>query len=114
MMTNARGKDNLITALHLQPLFKSAPLECNGAKSQSTAHAAPANDQSQKRETGQFRNFSVLLQELGVDTSAAPTGSINQNAIATARATAKIADWMTYLPKDCVKAMVNNGWHWST
>jgi hypothetical protein len=77
MMTNARGKDDLITALHLQPLFKSAPLECDGAKSQSTAHAAPANDHSQKRETGHSRNLSVLLQELGVDTSAAATGCID-------------------------------------
>jgi len=93
MMTNARGQDHLITALRLQTLFKSA---------------------QQNRETGQSRNLSVLLQTLGADTSAAATGSINQNAIATARATAKIADWMTYLPKDCVKAMVNNGWHWST
>lgn len=49
-----------------------------------------------------------------VDARAAATGCIDQNAIATARATAKIADWMTYLPKDCVKAMVDNGWHWST
>ena len=114
MMTNARGQDNLITALHLQTLFKSAQLDCEGAKGQRSAHAASGNNQSQNRETGQSRNLSVLLHELGVDTCAAPTGSINQNAIATARATAKIADWMTYLPKDCVKAMVNNGWHSST
>ena len=25
-----------------------------------------------------------------------------------------ISDWMAYLPMSCVKAMVNDGWHWST
>jgi hypothetical protein len=29
----------------------------------------------------------------------------------TARAVAHIAEWSTYLPKDCVDAMVRGGWH---
>ena len=29
----------------------------------------------------------------------------------TARAVANIAEWSTYLPKDCVAAMVRDGWH---
>jgi hypothetical protein len=29
----------------------------------------------------------------------------------TARATANIAEWSTYLPKDCVEAMIRDGWH---
>jgi hypothetical protein len=29
----------------------------------------------------------------------------------TARAAANIAEWSTYLPKDCVAAMIRDGWH---
>ena len=29
----------------------------------------------------------------------------------TARAVANIAEWSTYLPKDCVAAMIRDGWH---
>jgi hypothetical protein len=31
-----------------------------------------------------------------------------------ARANANIDAWQTYLPKDCVDAMINDGWHWTT
>jgi hypothetical protein len=29
----------------------------------------------------------------------------------TARAVANIAEWSTYLPTDCVAAMIRDGWH---
>ena len=29
----------------------------------------------------------------------------------TARAVANIAEWSTYLPRDCVDAMIKDGWH---
>jgi hypothetical protein len=29
----------------------------------------------------------------------------------TARAVANIAEWSTYLPKNCVAAMIRDGWH---
>jgi hypothetical protein len=29
----------------------------------------------------------------------------------TARAVANIAEWSTYLPKDCIAAMIRDGWH---
>jgi hypothetical protein len=37
--------------------------------------------------------------------------SIRRNDATISRAAEIIADWMTYLPEDCVKAMVNDGWH---
>jgi hypothetical protein len=40
--------------------------------------------------------------------------SIKRSGATIARAAAIIADWMTYLPEGCVKAMVRDGWHWST
>ena len=35
--------------------------------------------------------------------------SIRRNNATVSRAAANIAEWMTYLPEDCVKAMVNDG-----
>jgi hypothetical protein len=32
-------------------------------------------------------------------------------AALTARAVANIAEWSTYLPKNCVAAMIRDGWH---
>jgi hypothetical protein len=33
---------------------------------------------------------------------------------ASLRAAANVATWRTYLPEDCVAAMMNDGWHLST
>jgi len=38
----------------------------------------------------------------------APRASVD---LLTARAVAHIAEWSTYLPKDCVAAMIRDGWH---
>jgi len=35
-------------------------------------------------------------------------------ALEMARAAANIAAWRSYLPEDCVNAMINDGWQWST
>jgi hypothetical protein len=34
--------------------------------------------------------------------------------IAILRAARNVAEWRTYLPEDCVAAMINDGWHWTT
>jgi hypothetical protein len=34
--------------------------------------------------------------------------------IATLRAARNVAEWRAYLPEDCVEAMINGGWHWTT
>jgi hypothetical protein len=36
------------------------------------------------------------------------------DSAAAARAAANIADWRGYLPEECVKAMIRDGWHLST
>jgi hypothetical protein len=36
------------------------------------------------------------------------------DAAAAARAVVNIATWRGYLPEDCVKAMIRDGWHLST
>jgi hypothetical protein len=66
-----------------------------------------------EREVGDSTRLVALLKGLGVG-SDVTEASIKRNGATVARAAAIIADWMTYLPEDCVKAIVSDGWHWST
>jgi hypothetical protein len=52
--------------------------------------------------SGKSAGESVLISEL------APRASVDP---LTARGVANIAEWSTYLPKDCVAAMIRDGWH---
>jgi len=44
----------------------------------------------------------------------AGAASIKPSVDDIARAHAKIDAWQAYLPKSCVDAMINDGWHWTT
>lgn len=49
-----------------------------------------------------------------VRSSVAMNGSVNRDGDAMARAAENVARWNLYLPEECVRAMMNAGWHWST
>lgn len=55
-----------------------------------------------------------LLQQMDIQPSATATECFAHVDGATARAVASIEDWISYLPADCVRAMILDGWHWST
>jgi hypothetical protein len=107
MLGNARWQRHLVTTLHLEPLIKS---EHQGG---GAANAHPWMHRSTKRETGSSRRLLSPLDSLGVGTNVVEA-PIKRNDATVARAAAIIAEWMTYLPQDCVKTMVREGWHWST
>jgi hypothetical protein len=65
------------------------------------------------REVGGSSRLVALLRGLGVGSDVVEA-SIRRNDAIVARAAELIAEWTTYLPEDCVKAMVSDGWHWST
>jgi hypothetical protein len=66
-----------------------------------------------ERDIDDSHRLSELLKHLGICADVVEA-SLKRKDAAIARAAAIIADWMTYLPEDCVKAMVRDGWHWST
>jgi hypothetical protein len=66
-----------------------------------------------EREVGDSTRLVALLKGLGVGSDVVEA-SIKLNGATIARAAAIIAEWITYLPEGCVKAMVRDGWHWST
>jgi hypothetical protein len=57
--------------------------------------------------------LAALLDSLGVGVGTPTASRPGSDSAASARAAAAIVDWMTYLPRDCVRAMVMDGWHWS-
>jgi len=56
--------------------------------------------------------LAQVLQRLGANTS--PNDCVGRTDAAMARATESIAGWLSYLPVQCVRTMVKDGWHWST
>jgi len=108
-MSHAQQPIDLDAVLRLQSLFKAAQLigaskqPCSERESGSTRDAADAARQRLHELTKAF--------DLAAGTAAQDLAHLEG---AAARAVENISDWMSYLPTSCVKAMVNDGWHWST
>jgi hypothetical protein len=60
------------------------------------------------------RKSMDFVQDSASPTSVAVNGSVGRNDAAMARAAENVARWKTYLSDECVRAMMNAGWHWST
>jgi hypothetical protein len=72
-----------------------------------------AGIQALKREPATRRRFQS--SDSGhAGTAHAATAHAAHGHAANARASANIAQWRSYLPEDCVIAMISAGWHWST
>jgi hypothetical protein len=108
-MPHAQQPIDLTTTLRLQSLFKAAQLfgaskqRCSKPESGRTREAADAA----RQQLHKLMNALDLAAGTAVQDLAHLEG-------AAARAVENITDWMAYLPTSCVKAMVNDGWHWST
>ena len=102
---------DLIADLHLEPLFNTHVAGMNGRR--RVFPAKPAQ-YSRTSPVESIQELSALLQHLGLRADTPATQCFAHVDGATARATKNIADWLGYLPEDCVKAMVSDGWHWST
>lgn len=62
----------------------------------------------------QHAQLEVLLLQLGLSANPVAIQCFGHLDGATVRAIANITRWLTYLPQECVIAMVRDGWHWST
>jgi hypothetical protein len=112
MLIDARWQRHLIATLNLEPLFKSEHLDCM-AGNRGAANGHPVMHRPKERDVDDSHRLLALLKGLGVGADVVEA-SIKRNDATIARAATIIAEWMTYLPEDCVKAMVSDGWHWST
>ena len=112
MLNDGRWQRHLSAALQLQPPPKWGHKESAACYGRSALDAYPEMHRSREHDIDNDHRLSALLRQLGVSADMVEA-SIRRNDATIARAAAIIAEWMSFLPKDCVKAMVNDGWHWS-
>ncbi|MGA2777883.1 MAG: hypothetical protein ABSF94_10000 [Steroidobacteraceae bacterium] len=60
-----------------------------------------------------LRNIGAIRGEHGALARGAAS-LLDAKAAAEARAAANIAVWREYLPEDCIRAMISDGWHLTT
>jgi hypothetical protein len=121
MTTDARSQGDLIAELHLESLFNSKHLGSIGDRNNPAKYAEPAiplpteHDTVQLRERLAFvKRLAVRAQGLTIKTGMITAGSVEKSDTAALRAAANVAAWRTYLPEECVAAMIKDGWHRST
>jgi hypothetical protein len=107
-----RSWTGLTTELRLEPLFRARFAGSGGMGRVSIGDPATGHSKTSAIEIA--RELASLLQQLGVRADSPALLCFAHVDGATARAVESIVDWMNYLPEDCVKAMVSDGWHWST
>lgn len=112
MLIDARWQLHLVAALHLEPLLKWGRTGGVANDGRSAMNAYPAMLHSKEDDIDNSHRLSALLRHLGQSADIVEA-SLSRNDATIARAATMIAEWMTYLPENCVKAMVNDGWHWS-
>jgi len=112
MLIDTRRQRSVFAALHLERVFDLVHRGGHDRRAPNR-HPAPVTRQSKECETDHSHSLFLLLESLGMEANAA-AASVQRSDADTARAATNIAEWMTYLPENCVKTMVSEGWHWST
>jgi len=110
--TNSRGS---LSMFRLDVLFRplhwlSDSLPASNLTRHPQAAAKPA---AKPAAPDAHTKIAGLCAELGFAAGDPACIGIDRSGARTARAAANINDWLTYLPRDCVRAMVRDGWHWT-
>ena len=119
MITDAPPQGDLIAALHLESLFnvgQSVGDKRNRATcAESATHYSDEHDAVELRHRLEFiQRLADSAQGLSIKTDMAKDLSSEESRAAAFRAAVNVATWRTYLPDECVVAMINDGWHRST
>jgi hypothetical protein len=113
MSTAAQSQQVLVKPFNWESIFHSAPIDI--AKQPEGAIARHAmQGHAQTRPAVYARPLVDFVQDSTACTSVAMNGSIKRRGADMAHAAENVAEWKMYLPEDCVRAMMNAGWHWST
>jgi hypothetical protein len=96
-----------------EPRFNPLPIHIKEERQDMTiGHAL--DGYAQRHQAVYVRSPIDFVQGSTANASVAMNGSVKRNGAGMARAAENIARWKTYLPEECVRAMMNAGWHWST
>ncbi len=113
MTNNAQSQPVLIKTLNWEPLFDSLPIDIT-EKRQDLTIGCTLDGYAQRQGAAYERKPADSAHDSTANTSVAMNGSVTRNGAGLARAAETVARWKTYLPEECVRAMMNAGWHWST
>jgi len=120
MITDARSQGDLIAALHLESSVNSGDLRSTRDQSSRETHVEPEIHRPNEHDPVLLRHRLALTKRLVVSAQAlsikseAETGPVETSSTSASRAAANVTAWRTYLPADCVAAMIKDGWHRST
>ena len=81
---------------------------------QASAVPLGAGSNPMRVDAVSHRRLEVLLSRLGLAVNPVASQCAAHLDGATEHAVANITAWLVYLPRDCVRSMVRDGWHWST
>jgi hypothetical protein len=112
MTNDAQSQPVLIKTLNWEPLFSSLPIHITEKRQGVTIGRAP--DGYAQSHRAMYVRKPMDSRGASATTSVAMNGSVTRNGAGLARAAETVAGWKTYLPEECVRAMMNAGWHWST
>jgi hypothetical protein len=103
MITGARSKRDLTAELRLE----------SPARSERIGSIDPNAGQARCRPAF-AKGLAVGTHGLSVKSDGPTAASAGKINAANVRASANVATWRTYLPEDCVAAMIDDGWHRTT
>jgi len=108
---NSRGPRSLP---RIDALFRSVPWRGGGLSSPGALHQS-AGAGSIADPVAELRaQHAALYEALGFPDGDPACAGIFRAGARADHATACIVDWLSYLPRDCVRAMVKDRWHWTT
>jgi hypothetical protein len=113
MPIDTRWQQHLIATLQTGTLLRSERSDGSVGNVRGLSNGHPGKHRPEEPDVDDESRLLALLEILGVGNDIVDA-SVKRDDAAVARAATVIAEWLTYLPADCVKAMVSDGWHWST
>jgi hypothetical protein len=110
MIQQSRHQGNATAVSRLESILQLTQLW----RAQTKAGRDAAGTAAASSECDRGEELASLLSSLGLPAGTTAAARFGHNSAATTRAVVVIGDWMSYLPRDCVRAMVADGWHWSS
>jgi len=98
---------HLFPSFHLDSLLRSLHLTTVTAKPWMPPPMSVVVDHSRER-------LRAAVARLDLPPAVASSPCFTQSRSVIARAASNIETWLAYLPRNCVRTMVLDGWHWTT
>jgi hypothetical protein len=113
MTTDAQSQPDRFATFNWEPQFNALPTPAKEERGDATIGYV-LDGHAQSHPAASVCDRMNFAQGATANTSVALNGSVKRNGAGMGRAAENVARWKTYLPEECVRAMMNAGWHWNT